>query len=221
MKKNTNRNIYLPLLLSVFLVGGILIGLQFNNNQTGRSISIRPRVDKLHSIINYIESEYVDTVSKNELVEAAIPAMLKELDPHSVYIPARDYSRINEPLEGNFDGIGIEFNMPKDTVVVMNTIPGGPSDKVGILPGDRITRVNDTIIAGVNMPTEQVIKRLKGPRGSEVNVMVKRKGLSELLEFEIIRDEIPLHSVDVAMMINDITGYIKINKFSRTTFDEF
>ena len=157
--KNTKRNIYLPLLLSVFLVGGILIGLQFNNNQTGRSISIHPKADKLLSIINYIESEYVDTVSKNELVEAAIPAMLKELDPHSVYIPARDFNRLNEPLEGNFDGIGIEFNMPKDTVVVMNTIPGGPSDKVGILPGDRITRVDDTIIAGVNMPTEQVIKR--------------------------------------------------------------
>jgi len=210
--KNTKRNIYLPLLLSVFLVGGIFIGLQFNNNQTGRSISIQPRVDKLHSIINYIESEYVDTVSKNELVEAAIPAMLKELDPHSIYIPARDFNRINEPLEGNFDGIGIEFNMPEDTVVVMNTISGGPSDKVGILPGDRITMVNDTIIAGVNMPTEQVIKRLKGPRGSEVNVIVKRNGLSELLEFEIIRDAIPLYSVDVAM---------KINKFSRTTFDEF
>jgi len=219
--KNTKRNIYLPLLLSVFLVGGILIGLQFNKNQTGRSISIHPRVDKLHSIINYIGSEYVDTVSKNELVEAAIPAILKELDPHSVYIPAKDFNRINEPLEGNFDGIGIEFNMPEDTVVVMNTIPGGPSEKVGVLPGDRIIRVNDSLIAGVNMPTEQVIKRLKGPRGSEVNVTAKRNGLSELLEFEIIRDAIPLYSVDVAMMINDNTGYIKINKFSRTTFEEF
>ncbi|MCD6565845.1 MAG: S41 family peptidase [Bacteroidales bacterium] len=219
--KNTKRNIYLPLLLSVFLVGGILIGLQFSNNQTGKSISIHPRVDKLHSIINYIGSEYVDTVSKSKLVEAAIPAMLKELDPHSVYIPARDFNRINEPLEGNFDGIGIEFNMPEDTVVVMNTIPGGPSDKVGIIPGDRLITVNDSIIAGVNMPTEQVIKRLKGPRGSEVNVIVKRNGLSELLEFEIIRDAIPLYSVDVAMMINDNTGYIKINKFSRTTFEEF
>lgn len=219
--KNTNRNIYLPLLLSVFLAGGVFIGLQLNNNQTGRSISIRPRVDKLHSIINYIESEYVDSVSRKQLVETAIPAMLKELDPHSVYIPAKDYSRINEPLEGNFDGIGIEFNMPYDTVVVMNTIPGGPSEKVGILPGDRIIKVNDSIIAGVNISTSQVIKKLKGPRGSEVNVSVKRKGLKELLEFVIIRDEIPLYSVDVAMMIGDIIGYIKISKFSRTTFDEF
>lgn len=220
-KKNTKRNIYLPVIISVFFVGGIIVGLQLNNDKINRGVTIRPKTDKLHSIINYIESEYVDTISREKLVESAIPAMLKELDPHSVYIPAKDFSRVNDPLEGNFDGIGIEFNMPNDTVVVMNTIPGGPSEKVGILPGDRIVKVNDTTIAGVNMSTDQVIKKLKGPRGSKVNVSVRRDGLSELLDFEIIRDEIPLYSVDVAMIIDDSTGFIKINKFSRTTFDEF
>ncbi|MGA1978299.1 MAG: S41 family peptidase [Bacteroidales bacterium] len=144
-----------------------------------------------------------------------------KLDPHSVYIPAKDLARANEPLEGNFEGIGISFNMMTDTILVISTIPGGPSEKIGILPGDKILYVNDSLVAGKGIPDEKIMGMLKGPKGTTVRIKILRKGHKDLLNFDIIREKIPIYSVDVAYMINKNTGYIKINSFAITTFDEF
>ncbi|MBN2519746.1 MAG: S41 family peptidase, partial [Bacteroidales bacterium] len=170
---------------------------------------------------NYIEEEYVDTVNKNDLVEMAISEILKQLDPHSVYIPASELKELNEPLEGNFEGIGVQFNMPDDTVVVIAVISGGPSEKIGILPGDRIIYIEDSLVAGVKMKNTDIVKMLKGPKGTKVEVSIMRKGISELINFEITRDKIPLYSIDIAYMIKDDIGYIKISQFAKTTYQEF
>jgi carboxyl-terminal processing protease len=171
--------------------------------------------------LNIIESNYVDSVNRNDLVETAIPAMLRKLDPHSIYIPAKDLARANEPLQGNFDGIGISFTMLTDTIMVISTIPGGPSEKLGLLPGDKILYVNDSLVAGKHISDEKVMGMLKGPRGTVVKIKILRSGQKELLPFEITRDKIPIYSVDVDYMINNNTGYIKVNNFAMTTFDEF
>lgn len=219
---NSTRSILFPVLLAVTLAGGILIGIYLpRQNVITQHTGIRPRSDKITNILNFIESDYVDTVSRQELVEAAIPAILKKLDPHSVYIPARDLARANEPLQGNFDGIGISFNILTDTILVIGTIPGGPSEKLGLLPGDKIIYVGDSLVAGKRISDENVMRMLKGPRGTVVKVKILRKGNRELLPFEITRDKIPIHSVDVSYMVNANTGYIRINNFAVTTFDEF
>ncbi len=218
---NKKIKIYLPVLLALVLAAGILVGLKLNRQQGDNRFLIYPRTDKLTTVLNYIEQEYVDTVDRKQLVDDAIPAMLKDLDPHSLYIPAKDLEEVNEPLEGNFSGIGVQFNMQDDTVAIINTIPNGPSELVGIKPGDRIIRVNDSVVAGVNMPSEDIVKMLKGERGTKVNVTIARRGESKPLEFEIVRDEIPLYSVDVAYMVAPEIGYVKINSFGRTTLQEF
>lgn len=219
---NTNRSVILPLLLAIALVAGILIGIYLpGRNGAPQQSAFRARNDKLNSILNIIESDYVDTVNRSELVEAAIPAILKKLDPHSVYIPAKDLQRANEPLQGNFDGIGISFNMLTDTILVISTIPGGPSEKIGLMAGDKIIYVNDSLVAGKQLSDEKVMGMLKGPRGTVVRIKLLRKGYDDLIPFEIVRDKIPIASVDVSYMINDRTGYIKINNFAMTTYDEF
>jgi carboxyl-terminal processing protease len=147
--------------------------------------------------------------------------MLEDLDPHSVYIPAKDLEAMNEPLEGNFDGIGVQFNIQKDTVTVIKTIFGGPSEKVGLKDGDRIVAVNDSVIAGVGIDNNKVMKLLRGKKGTTVVVGIFRKGEPELINVSIIRDEIPLYSVDVSYMLDNKTGYIKISKFAKTTYNEF
>ncbi len=209
-------------MLAVALVTGIMIGFYLPGKyKAPRQSSFRSGNDKLNSILNIIEADYVDTVNRNELVEAAIPAILKKLDPHSVYIPAKDLIRANEPLQGNFDGIGISFNMMTDTILVISTIPGGPSEKVGLMAGDKIIYVNDSLVAGRQLSDEKVMGMLKGPRGTVVRIKLLRKGYKDLIPFEITRDKIPIASVDVSYMINDHTGYIKINNFAMTTYDEF
>jgi carboxyl-terminal processing protease len=219
---NSRRSIILPLLLAVVLAAGILIGRYLPGSKDSQpQQSIRPRNDKLTTILNIIESNYVDSVNRKDLVEAAIPAILKKLDPHSVYIPAKDLARANEPLQGNFDGIGISFNMLTDTVLVITTISGGPSEKVGLMPGDKILYVNDSLVAGKKISDEDIMGMLKGKRGTVVNVKILRKGYKELLPFEITRDKIPIYSIDVSYMANATTGYIRINNFAMTTFDEF
>ncbi|MEA3318071.1 MAG: S41 family peptidase [Bacteroidota bacterium] len=213
------KKYFLPIILSVVLILGMLLGKKIeekSNPNTGFY-----NQNKLSSVLNYIDRRYVDTVNNNNLEEAAIPAMLKQLDPHSVYIPAKELEKVNEPLKGNFDGIGIMFNMQKDTVIVISTITGGPSERIGIMPGDRIIKVNDTIIAGVDISNSEVIGKLKGPRRTTVNVGIKRKNIDKLLFFDIVRDKIPLYSVDVSYMINNDIGYIKISRFASTTFEEF
>ena len=168
-----------------------------------------------------IANLYVDETNPDKLVESAIIGMLEELDPHSTYSNAEEVKKMNEPLQGNFDGIGIQFNMAEDTLFVIQPVSGGPSEKVGILAGDRITHVNDTLIAGVKMTTEDIMRRLKGPKGTKVDVKVVRRGVDETLAFTIERDKIPVYSLDASYMATPKVGYIKINRFSATTHQEF
>lgn len=168
-----------------------------------------------------IANLYVDEVDEDKLVEDAIVSMLKELDPHSLYSTPEEVKALNEPLQGNFDGIGIQFNMATDTLFVIQPVSGGPSEKVGILAGDRIIEVNDTVIAGVKMSTENIMRRLRGKRGTKVNVKVQRRGVSGLLPFTITRDKIPVYSLDASYMVNKHIGYIRVNRFAATTGKEF
>ena len=168
-----------------------------------------------------ISKLYVDNVNESDLVEHAIIGMLKELDPHSTYSTPEEVKKINEPLQGKFDGVGIQFNMVKDTLFVIQTISGGPAEKAGILPGDRIVAINDTIVAGIQMGTDEIMCRLRGKRGTKVQVDVLRKDIKELLPITIKRDRIPVVSLDAHYMVDDSIGYIRINRFSLTTSKEF
>ena len=164
---------------------------------------------------------YVDTVNIKKLTEDAIRGMLTELDPHSTYTPAKDVQALNEPLAGSFDGIGVQFNMNEDTLVVIQTISGGPSEKVGIMAGDMIVSVNDTAIAGVKMSREEIMKRLRGPKGTTVNLGVIRPGVNGVQKFKVTRDKIPVYTVDAFYMIDEKTGYVRISNFGSTTINEF
>lgn len=168
-----------------------------------------------------IANLYVDSVNENKLVESAIVRMLEELDPHSTYSDPEEVKRLNEPLQGNFDGIGIQFNMATDTLFVIQPVSGGPSEKVGILAGDRIIEVNDTVIAGVKMSMEEVMRRLRGKKGTKVNVKVMRRGSDGLIPFTIKRDKIPVYSLDASYMVNKQVGYIRVSRFAATTGKEF
>ena len=223
--KNKTYTIILPIIFSALLIIGILIGNKINSlNKNTLSDNINfniPKADKLSLILEYISQNYVDSVSIPEIEEKAIPEILKQLDPHSVYIPKKEMEEVNEPLVGNFDGIGIQFNIQHDTIVVINTISGGPSEKVGIKAGDRIIKINDTIVAGIKIKSNDVVKKLKGPSNTKVKVSVKRRNTKKTIDFTITRGKIPLYSVDVAYMINKNIGYIKISKFAGTTYNEF
>ena len=183
----------------------------------------RPSPDgiKLERTLQMINSLYVDDADTKKLTEAAIRAMLEELDPHSSYLNEEEVKAMNEPLQGNFDGIGISFNMLTDTLYVMEVIAGGPSQKVGLLPGDKIIRVNDTVIAGVEMNNQDVVKKLRGPKGTTVNVSVLRRGVPDLMEFRIVRDRIPITSIDAAYMVGNDIGYIRLSRFGVTSGEEF
>ena len=168
-----------------------------------------------------VQNLYVDSVNEAKLVEDAIRGMLKELDPHSSYSTPKEVKALNEPLQGNFDGIGVQFNMIEDTLLVIQPTVKGPSEKVGILAGDRIITVNDTAIAGVKMPKEDIMKRLRGPRGTKVKLGIVRRGVPETLYFTVVRDKIPVHSIDAVYMIRPEVGYIRIGNFGATTYNEF
>ena len=219
--KFNKLSIILPLLFAVFLVGGMLIGNQLNRISEFNDFHVYPRVNKISGVIDYITQEYVDSINRDELIENTIPGILEQLDPHSMYIPASDLSAYTEPLEGNFSGIGVQFNIQDDTAYILKTIVNGPSEKVGILAGDRIIAVNDSTIAGVKMSSNDIVALLKGKKGTRVNVDIIRKGVDESIEFEITRDRIPITSVDLAYMLTDEIGFVKISNFSRTTYSEF
>jgi len=219
--KNSFRSKYAPIVLALVLASGIFIGSRLNGNTGSSNLLFKSQPNKLDIILNLIESDYVDAVIKNDLVEKTIPLILEQLDPHTVYIPAQDLKSVTEPLEGNFEGIGVQFNILNDTVLVINTVSGGPSEKIGILAGDKIVRINDSIFVGKKITNDLVISKLKGEQGSKVKVGIARVGFKDLLSFEITRDKIPLYSIDVSYMINKSIGYIKISAFSRTTHDEF
>ncbi|MGM0407921.1 MAG: S41 family peptidase, partial [Bacteroidota bacterium] len=176
---------------------------------------------KFSRALGNISNYYVDSVDTEDMVEKAIIGILKDLDPHSTYIPADEVKEMNEPLEGNFEGIGIQFNILDDTIYVISPISGGPSEKVGIRAGDRIVKIDGENVAGVEISTTGVRDRLLGEKGTKVEVGIKRRSVDEILYFTIIRDKIPIYSVDAAYLVDNEIAYIKINRFALTTVDEF
>lgn len=175
--------------------------------------------DKISLVLQQIEKNYVDSIDYDAISEKIIPEILKELDPHSVYLPPEELKEADEGLQGNFDGIGITFNVPSDTLVVISVLAGGPSEKVGLVAGDRIVEIDGRNVAGVKFPQDSMMKMLRGTSGTKVNIKVRRDG--ELVDFQIVRGKIPIKSVDVAYMLNDTTGYIKLSKFSKSSYLEF
>ena len=208
------KKIIICLLIAVGVAGGI-----HAQNMATREINMEAR--KLSMALFAVSNLYVDSTNTNKLVEDAIVGMLEKLDPHSNYLDPEETKEMTEPLQGNFDGIGIQFNMLTDTLYVIQVIPGGPSERVGMMAGDRIIMVDDTLIAGVKMKNTDIMKRLRGPKGTEVNIKVRRNGNSEWIDFKIIRGKIPVYSLDAAYMSDKQTGYIKLNRFAASTAQEF
>lgn len=215
------KRVLYPTLLAVTAILGIKLGETLTEYKMQAAPTAECRNGKLDYLFNLIKEQYVEDVDVKELEEKAIPEIMAGLDPHSVYIPAANLQSVNEALDGSFSGIGVEFNIQNDTVMILAVINGGPSEKVGLLPGDRIVEVNDSLFVGKDISNEKVMKKLRGPKGTMVKVGVKRNNSPEFLHFDIVRGDIPLTSVDVAYMIDPETGYVKVNKFGSTTFSEF
>lgn len=222
LRMNSKLKTIYPLILSIAIAGGIILGFSISNRVNNNNYSgnyYQP--DKVSAILNIIERNYVDTVSKKDIEETSIPIILSELDPHSTYIPAKQMKSVNEEMSGKFFGIGVQFVIQKDTVMVVEVVTGGPSHKLGILAGDRIISVNENNIAGIGIKSDSIVSLLRGKKGTIVNVGVHRNGFSEPIKFEIERGEIPLYSVDAAYMVDNKIGYIKINRFAEKTATEF
>ena len=200
-------------ILSLLSIGAVA---QFRINM-GEDSPLR----KLQIAEMAVTNLYVDSVNEDKLVEDGIRGMLEKLDPHSSYLTAKEVKAANEPLQGNFEGIGVQFNMAEDTLLVIQPVTNGPSEKVGIIAGDRIVKVNDTIIAGVKMPKEEIMKRLRGPKGTKVVLAIVRRGIQDTLTFNVVRDKIPIHTIDAAYMVRPKVGYIRIGSFGAATHDEF
>lgn len=227
--KKINIYVLLPLVVAVSIIAGFVLG----TNASRKSSAILPSEilnqlypedalsgSKLESVLRYISDRYVDSVDVDTLTEAMIPKVLEKLDPHSYYISAKDVERATEGIEGNFEGVGIMFNMLTDTLIVLEVIPGGPSSKAGLENGDRIIKVDGENIAGVKYDQNEVVKKLRGPGGSKVKVSVERRGVNGLFDVEITRGKIPINSIDAALMLRPGIGYIKLLRFSKTTHSE-
>lgn len=225
-------NIWLPLLFSLVMVVGMLIGTRMQSNPPTAVAIDLPKGDnallpstigqgKLEELIRYIESRYVDDVNKDQLVKEAIDNILMKLDPHSNYISAEQLKEVNEQLEGSFDGIGIEFVVVDDTVMVVAALSGGPADGAGIVSGDKIVQIEDSLTIGKNIGYEGILAKLKGEKGTKIKLGILRGHEKKLRNFTLTRDKISVHSVEVAYMLDDLTGYVKINRFSVNTYDEF
>nr|WP_207758633.1 S41 family peptidase [Algoriphagus lutimaris] len=199
---------------------GIWIGATFAEPKSNQN-DLRAALYKLQEIMTYINRDYVDSVNTNELVEYGITKMLENLDPHSSYIPARDASLAQSQLDGEFDGIGVEFGIIRDTIYVVAPLTGGPSEALGIQSGDQIITVDGKTVAGIGVTNRDVFDLLRGPKGSKVTIDIKRKNQSELIPYEITRDKIPQYSINASYMVNDEVGYIKVTRFAATTYDEF
>lgn len=217
--KNSRYQIALPLVLAVGLAGGVLIGANLfpGGVATGKTDDLA----KFNEVMGLIRKEYVDKADEDALIEDAIQHLLSKLDPHSAYISAAERVEANEDLQGGFEGIGIEFNIFHDTLVVVTALSGGPSEAVGLRSGDKIVKVGEQLMAGVGLTNREVMKALKGPKGTEVKIQVLRKGVKNFISFTIVRDKIPQASVDAAYMIDAEIGYIKISRFAQTTYEEF
>ena len=222
MSKRKNQKFYilLPMLLAITLAIGILTGATMADPSSGKTNFISSLV-KFKEILTYVERDYVDEIDAEKLVGEAINEMLEKLDPHSVYIPAKDRELTNSQLDGEFDGIGIEFNIIKDTIYVITPLEGGPSEAVGLLSGDKIVEVDGEGVAGIGITNRDVFDLLRGPKGTEVELGIKRRAENSLLHFNITRDKIPQHSVAASYMVEDEIGYIKVTRFAATTYDEF
>ena len=216
---NRNLNAILVALLGVVI--GVLLSVTvtrfYSSNRKFDGDYNRWR--KLNLILEQVETNYVDTIDMKKMTDAAVVAALSELDPHSVYLPPVDLEESETELAGNFDGIGIQFNVPNDTAIVLSVIPGGPSEKVGLKQGDRILRVGEEVIAGTRTPQDSMVRMMKGPSGSKVRITVGRDGTE--IPFEITRGKIPVKCIDAAFMVDDTTGYVRLSKFTRTTYQEF
>jgi carboxyl-terminal processing protease len=223
---NRKKDAFLPLIIALVLAVGILIGMRFNNGHTlagnnRRELLFFAPSGKVGRVLDLIVHSYVDSISANALETEAIAGMVNILDPHSQYIPAKSLASVNESIEGNLSGIGIQVNMFNDTIVVVNTVADGPSEKAGMFPGDRIVRVNDSLVAGVKLSSADIIGLLKGKTETQVKVTVHRRDADSLIHFNITRGKIPLYSIVAAYMATPGTGYIKVNRFSKTTMQEF
>lgn len=222
--KSFRPYIYFPFLFALVLVAGIYVGVHLNSQASFNNLFkpvVKQQHQKLTEILNYIEQEYVDTISMDSLTEETIVKLLQSLDPHSAYIPAKELQAMNEPLEGKFEGIGVEFNIVNDTIVVVAPISGGPSEKLGIQSGDRIVKIEGKNVAGNGIKSKDVMDKLRGKGGTIVNIHIYRRGQKDLIEYAITRGTIPIRSIDIAYMLNAETGYIKISRFGATTFDEY
>ncbi len=223
---------WIPLCISIAIVLGILWGYKGSNNtanipqntiiyKQGYNNYTPHSINNIDMLLQVVKSNYVDTVDTKELSYKAMESILKELDPHSEFIRAEDFNVVNDELEGSFSGIGIQFNLLNDTINIVDVISGGPSERCGILPGDRIITVDDSLFVGENVNNDKVMKTLRGPKNSVVKLGIKRRGASDLLQFEVIRGDVPIYSVDAHYMIQPEIGYILISKFGRTTYEEF
>ena len=220
---NNQRTRYIPIIIAVSIVAGIFIGTFYTNQfspNTPELGGIQPGTNKLNGLLRIVNDQYVDTVNMAELVEEAMPQILNELDPHSSYIPAKDLQAVNDDLAGSFSGIGVQFTIQQDTIHISDVISGGPSEKVGIMPGDRIVEIDDSAFVGKIVTNNESMKRLKGPKGSEVKIGIFRPGEKEILHFTIIRGDIPNKSIKAAYMIDGKYGYMNIEKFGETTYPE-
>jgi carboxyl-terminal processing protease len=212
---------FTPLIIAISVIVGILVGTFYARNYGGNRLGIiNGSSNKLNALLRVVDDQYVDTVNMDKLVEDALPQILAELDPHSTYIPAQSYEDVNSELEASFSGIGIQFQIQDDTIHVNSVVAGGPSEKVGVMAGDRIVKVNDTLFVGKIVTENEAKRRLKGPKGSQVKISVKRASEKELLDFNIIRGDIPQNTIEAAYMIDKDFGYIQISKFGRETHVE-
>ena len=220
MVNNKRQFVWWPFIVAACIALGIFIGNRYLllSQAGGRMLGSG---NKLNTILDIIEEQYVDTVNMPDLIEHVIPNVFSELDPHSNYIPANEVERRNEDLEGSFSGIGVSFNMQLDTVLVIEVVPGGPSEKAGILPFDRIVTINDTVYAGIKADQEKVMKLLRGMKNTTVRLGIKRNGNPDLIEVQVTRGDVPVNTVDVAYKVAEGVGYIKVSKFGRTTYNEF
>ena len=217
----SDLKVYLPFIMAIVLAAGVFIGYLVSTNTVNKpSVFANQPYSKIDNILDFAEVHYVDTLDREELEQETIDDLLSNLDPHSYYIPAKDLTGVTEDLQGNFEGIGVEFSIVEDTIMVVTPITGGPSEEVGVMAGDKIIFIDDSLVAGVGTSNADVMSMLKGPKGTEVKLGMLRSGKDEI-DFTIKRDKIPLFSVDVSYLVTEDIGFIKVNRFSATTYDEF
>ena len=220
MNKSTKWSFFLPIIIAFSILAGFFIGTYFYTHTPNRRQLLSGK-NKINTILDIIDQQYVDTVNINQLIEKTAYNLINELDPHSILIPAEDLQAVNESLEGSFSGIGVSFQLISDTILVINVIPGGPAEKAGLLPFDRIISINDSIFAGKQISSNEIQRTLRGEKYSKVKLGIQRSNLPDLLAIEVTRGDVPSYSIDVSYAISSGIGYIQIGNFARTTYNEF